>query len=100
MNMKSYRSRKAAREQIQFELDDRVFAFQPPKVAPLLLAFASGDAGSVAALFDWLSDGLSEDDNAFIISRLQDPHDDLDFDVLNEIIEDLFASTAKRPTKP
>jgi hypothetical protein len=98
---KSYSTKNRERKTLTFTLDDREFQFNTPKNASLVLAAASDDERApIREFMNWLSTGLGEEDNAYIISRLQDPADDLDFDLIQEIVEDLMAQAAGRPTKP
>lgn len=98
---KTYTSKPRDRTRVlTFTLDDRVFEFRPPKDSSLVLALLSGnDAAPVQATFNWLSGGLSEEDNDFIIERLANEDDDLDFDTLGEIVQDLMEEASGRPTK-
>lgn len=98
---KSYNTKHRERKVMTFELDGRQFSFRAPKNSHLVLPLIGGnDAAPVTAMFNWLSDGLSEEDNQFIIDRLQDDDDDFDIDDLQEIVEDLIAEATGRPTKP
>ncbi len=98
---KSYKTSTKTPKVLTFDLDDREFTFTAPKMSGLILQIAEkGEAGGIAGLLNWLSDGLTEEDNDFIIERLRDPDDPLDFDVVQEIVEDLMAAASNRPTKP
>jgi hypothetical protein len=48
--------------------------------------------------FDWLGQGLSDEDNERVIRRLRDPKDDLDVDTLSTVVERLSEKVAARPT--
>lgn len=85
---------------VEFTLDDRVIQFTAPKTSTMLLAFLGGDTAAVGGTLNWLSEGLTEEDNDWLVGRLQDPEDDLDFDTLQLILEDLIADVMGRPTKP
>jgi hypothetical protein len=98
--VKQYKSQPKIKKVSTFELDDRTIEFTAPKMSGLLLDIASGgETGSIAAVLNWLSDGLSEEDNDYIIERLRDPDDDLDFDIIQQIVEDLMEQVTDRPTK-
>lgn len=93
---------KRRREAVIFTLDDREFSFNPPKSAAMLMpvidAEGTDDRVMLKASFDWLGSGLSEEDTAFILSRLRDPEDDLDIDMVGELIRGLSEEIAGRPT--
>jgi hypothetical protein len=97
---KSYTTPERKRKVVDFELDGRTIQFTAHKTSTMLLGFMGGDTAAVGATLNWLSDGLSEEDNDWIVGRLQDPEDDLDFDTLQLILEDLIADVMGRPTKP
>lgn len=88
---------KRRSEPIKFSLDGREFTFTPTKLAgPLLDALSSGDNGS---MLDWFAQGLSDEDEAFIVGRMRDPGDDLDVDDIGKIVESLVEQVVGRPTK-
>lgn len=88
------------REPIEFTLDGETFTFTPPKTAGMVLAVIDGEEGEAKALFDWLDDGLPEDQSARLEARLRDPADDFDIEDLMEIVKSLAARASGRPTKP
>lgn len=89
------------------EGDDHVYQFVPPKRAAMVLdavgVNASDDdavANVIRQQFDWLGDGLGEEQAARIETRLRDPNDDLDVDVLQELLKWLLEQASGRPTTP
>jgi hypothetical protein len=83
--------------------DDHVYNFDPPKSAVMLMpVLEQGDGNGGVAMtkstFDWLGQGLSQEDNDRILNRLKDPKDDLDIDTLSTVIEALSSRVAARPT--
>lgn len=85
--------------------DDHVYKFTPPKNAVMMIPLLQPSAGSdedgvnlTRSTFDWLGQGLSEEDNDLIISRLKDPEDDLDIDLLGDVVQKLSEQVAGRPT--
>jgi hypothetical protein len=101
---KDYKSKPRERKVVEFNLDDRKIVFTAPKdsslVLPLVTGSGNAEIAQVQVMFNWLSEGLSEEDNDHIISRLQDSDDDFDLPLLQEIVEDLIAEVVDRPTKP
>lgn len=96
---------KRRKEKIPFTLGDdpHVFDFDPPKSAVMMLPIfdRSGEDQSLAmtrSTFDWLGDGLSEEDNELIQNRLKDPEDDLDIPTLGIVIQKLSETVGGRPT--
>jgi hypothetical protein len=96
------------------EGEDHIYSFTPPKTALMMLPMldvivaqgvgteeAQGEAGlrMMKAQLDWLSAGLSEQDNDRLLARISDPEDDLDFETLvGEYIPELAKVTGGRPT--
>jgi hypothetical protein len=96
---------KRRNDPIEFTLDGEQYLFTPPKSAGMLLAMAGADNSEIAAnsamiraLFDWLGDGLPEEQSQRLMARLQDKEDDLDTDTLIQIIQGLQKEVAGRPT--
>ena len=85
---------------ITFKIDGEDYAFTPPKQAPVLLAFLDGgtEAEETKAAFDWLGQGLPEDQEARIIARLRDPDDDFDLENLRVVLDWIMEQVAGRPT--
>ena len=78
-----------------------VLVFQPPKQAVMVLPMldAKEDIEAAKAAFEWLDDGLSEDDQKHIEDRLRDEKDDLDIDTITEVVKGLVAKiSGGRPT--
>lgn len=60
---------------------------------------AANGAKALKAQGDWLGNGLTEEDNDWLIARLKDPDDWLDLGTLNDITKELMSLvTGKRPT--
>lgn len=85
--------------------DSHVYRFTAPKIAVALMPVLEGHAGGedeglgvTASTFDWLGQGLSEDDNKRIVARLRDPQDDLDLDTLGQVVRGLMEKIGQRPT--
>lgn len=96
---------KRRREAVTFKLgDDHVYTFTPPKSAVMMMPLINPEEGEDTGLaitkstFDWLGDGLSEEDNQRIQARLKDPEDDLDVDTLSEVVAGLSEKVGGRPT--
>lgn len=89
---------------ITFDLDGERYSFTPPKTALLTMRLISGELGGdedlagTRATFDWLSDGLPEEQNDRLVERLRDPKDDFDVENLATIIEWLRKKVDGRPT--
>lgn len=100
--MKSFTSSNARRKTISFELDGEEFDFRPPKLAGIALDILQGESeeGQTAAraAFDWLSDGLPEEQSDRLVARLRDSDDPLDLPDLVEIIRWLVGKVAGRPS--
>lgn len=84
------------------EEGDHVYSFTPPKSAVMMMPVLDSDEvtdiGMTRATFDWLSEGLSEEDSDRIMARLRDPKDDLDIDTLAEVIQGLSEKVSGRPS--
>lgn len=82
--------------------DNHEYVFTPPKNAVMLMPLieSTGDSGvaMTKSTFDWLGQGLSEEDNDRLKRRLRDPKDDLDIDTLSEVLEKLSEKVSGRPT--
>lgn len=85
-----------------FILDGREYVFTPPKSAEMVLPnydLSASDLDRARAPFNWLSAGLSEEDVAYLWSRMKDPADDFDINDLGPIIDGLAEQVAgDRPT--
>lgn len=113
---------EAARKPIKFVVrgpdpddDDaaRTIRWRPQKISAMMFGsgildgddlFAGSEqaqaaAGSKAtkALLDWFAGGLSDDDEEWIIGRLKDPGDWLDFHHINDIAKGLIGVMSGRP---
>lgn len=97
---------KRRKEPITFRLgeDDHEYVFTPPKSAIMLMPLIDPSENNnglemTKATFDWLGDGLSEEDNKRIQDRLRDRDDDLDIELLSEVIQKLGEKiNGDRPT--
>lgn len=85
--------------------DPHIYHFTAPKIAVALLPVIEGGdddddsgLGVTASTFDWLGQGLSEEDNKRIVARLQNPEDDLDIDTLGAVVRGLMERVGQRPT--
>lgn len=90
---------------ITFRLDDdpHSYTFNPPKdavmVLPMIESGDISDGAQTKAAFNWLGEGLSEDDNKRLIGRLRDPKDDLDVETISELVQALTEKVSGgRPT--
>lgn len=101
---RSFSIAKKQRKPIPFTIDgdEHEYTFKPPKQAVAFLPIitsAEDEVNEAKVAFDWLSEGLSDDDNARIIARLKDPKDDLDIEdvagIVNGLMED---ASGERPT--
>lgn len=83
------------------EESDHVYTFTPPKNAVMMMPVfdneAATDLGMTRATFDWLSEGLSEEDSDRIMARLRNKDDDLDIDTVAKVISGLAERVAARP---
>lgn len=92
------------KQPITFKLnpEPHEYVFTPPKTAIMVLPIIdSSDTGEIEltrASFDWLADGLSEEDELRIFNRLRDPEDDLDVDTIQEVVTKLGEKVTARPT--
>jgi len=106
--VKSFTTAKKRRDPLEFTLDEdtpkeRTLRFVPQKVSGMVMDLFDDDDESkppAKAAMDWLSDGLSEEDNDYLIARLKDPEDDFDFPDLGRIVKWLVGEVTGRPTGP
>lgn len=101
--MKTFQTSVSRRKRVSFELDGREFEFTPPKVAGIALGIfqadtEEGEQSAAKAAFDWLQDGLDEDDAEFLVGRLKDNSDPLDLPDVVEIIRWLVGKASARPS--
>jgi hypothetical protein len=89
-------------EPVTFDLspDPHEYSFVPPKQADMVLPMLGAESDLVAAkaAFEWLDNGLSEEDQDRISKRLKDPKDDLDIDTIEEVVTALVEQVSGRPT--
>lgn len=80
------------------------YTFNPPKAAVTLVGLLDKNSGidaqmaQVTGTLDWLSLGMSDDDNARLLARLRDPEDGLDIQHLYEVTQRLTEAIGARPT--
>ena len=98
------------RKPVQFRLtgDPHVYRFIPPKDAVMMMpVFESATdskqngglgLGLTKSTFDWLGQGLSEQDHDHLLARLRNPEDDLDIEDLSTVVERLTERAGGRPT--
>lgn len=96
---------KRRQQPITFTLgDDHEYVFNAPKSAVMMMpVFDSTDDGVseldiTKSTFDWLGEGLSEEDSKRIKDRLRDPGDDLDIDTLSDVVKQLSEKVSARPS--
>jgi len=99
----SFRVATRRREVITFTLDgdEHEYKFNPPKVASMvmpLLEVKATDIDAARAAFDWLDRGMSQEDQDHLTARLRNEEDDLDFDIIEDIVEGLIEKVGGRPT--
>lgn len=92
-------------EPIEFDLEDgapkaHVYVFTPPKQADMVLPMlgAENDLEAARAAFEWLDEGMSEEDRDRVAARLKDPNDDLDIDTIQEVVTLLVEAAGGNPT--
>ena len=98
---KEFTTAKRRNAAIEFTLDGVTYSFTPPKQAALILDVLDGADSEVEqarALYDWLGDGLGEEQANALVARLRDPDDDLDWVQLFEIAQWLQEEATGRPT--
>jgi hypothetical protein len=100
----SFKVAKRNQTPITFEIEgeDYTYSFVPPKQAVAFMPVIDGGSDNEMVMakagFDWLDQGLSEEDRKRIRDRMMDPKDDLDIEAVSEIIEGLIEAEAGRPT--
>ena len=88
---------------IEFEIDDEHFVFTPHKQASMILPLMDPDsdmpeAQATKAFFDWLGEGLPEEQLEVLIDRLKDPKDQFDTEDLAVIARGLMEEVnSQRP---
>jgi len=97
---KTFKVAPKNRQPIEFAFEDEnyTYVFTPPKTAGIVLAVVEGGTDEAQAAFNWLSDGLPEDQNAHLIARLKDPKDALDIEDIGPMVEGLLEEIGDRPT--
>lgn len=85
---------------IVFTIDGDEYTFTPPKKAEIFLDVidGGGEISVTKKTFDWLGEGLGEEQTEKVIARLKNPKDDFDIENIEAIIEWLQEKTAGRPT--
>jgi hypothetical protein len=96
---KEFTTATKRRKPIEFTLDGTEYQFNPPKQAGMVLDFLETN-DEMGALFDWVNEGLGEEQATAIEERLKDPADDFDIKELTDIARWLVEESSGRPTKP
>ena len=107
--MREFQTATRRERVIEFMVDADVFHFNPPKRIALVLDSIGLRDGSdpdnvdprlapVKSMFDWLGQGLPQEESDRLIERMRDPEDDLDIDDVAEIVKWLMEQVAGRPT--
>lgn len=78
--------------------ENHTYTFKPPKVAPIILDMYESPDDMVKILFDWLGEGMSEEDNNILLGRLRDPEDDFEIYSLRQLLDGIIAKVSGRPT--
>lgn len=85
--------------------DGHEYVFTPPKSAVMMMPVIDANAASdnagidiTKATFNWLGEGLSDEDHDRILTRLRDPEDGLDVDTLADVVKALTEKVASRPS--
>jgi len=99
----SIKVKKRNKAVITFDIEgsDHQYAFTPPKQAEMVLPMLDSDSDLEAAkaAFEWLDNGMSEDDRKHLSDRLRDKDDDLDIDAVEDIVTALVEKAGgDRPT--
>jgi hypothetical protein len=87
---KKFTTAAKARTAIEFELDEVLFKFTPPKQAAMIMPILDGGNDEMAVVragLGWLEEGLADEQYGVIVQRLKDPKDDYDLDDFQELIE-------------
>lgn len=94
-----FQTAKKRKDIIEVTIDGDLYHFTPQKSAGAMLALAEGDyATMMKKTFDWLGDGLPEEESKRLIERLKDKDDDFDISDLQEVIRLLQEEINGRPT--
>jgi len=106
--MREFQTATRRNRVIEFMIDADEFHFKPPKRISLVLDSIGMTDGSdedidprlapVKSMFDWLGQGLPDEESDRLIQRMRDPHDDLDIDDVADIVKWLMEQVAGRPT--
>lgn len=100
--MLEFETRKKDRAPIDFTVDGRAMSFTPTKTASMVLPVmdpSTSDTAYLKAFFDWLGQGMSEEDSGWLVERLEDPKDDFDIEDLQRLAQSLMAEmNGGRPT--
>lgn len=96
-----FQTAKRRKEPIPFVLDGEEYEFTPQKNSLLVMPSMGEDldgSEELRGIFDWLGAGLPDEQEQRIITRLKDPEDDLDLDMLNKVASALIEEISGRPT--
>ena len=83
--------------------DPYIYEFRAPKgvVAAMGLVEKNAkftEAEAMQGLFNWLNEGLTDEEADRIVARLKDPGDDLDISDLTDVVQALQERAAGRPS--
>lgn len=104
---KQFVTQEKERKTVEFDVDDRHIVFQVPKKSGLIASVVNKvgldsrnlDTDSTRDLLNWLGEGMTEDDSAWLLGRLLDPDDEFDLDDINEIAKYILGQTTNRPSR-
>jgi hypothetical protein len=98
----SFKVAKRRTDAITFDLEGskHEYSFVPPKQATMVLPMleARSDLEATKYAFEWLDNGMSEEDRKHLSDRLRDPKDDLDIPHLEEVITAIVERVSGNPT--
>lgn len=105
--MREYTTPKREQVVVEFMIDGVKFAWTKPKNASMAMPIIDAEPGqdreiaNLKALFDWIGNGLPDEQEELLEKRLRDPEDDFDVEDLNAIVEILLEeASAVPPTSP
>lgn len=100
----AYATAKRKDKPIEFSIDGEDYTFTPPKTASMVMPVIEQDDAdgmeimAVKVQFDWLEQGLPEDQAQRLKDRLKDPKDDFDTKDAEKILEWIMKQVNGRPT--
>lgn len=94
-----FKTAKKRRDPIPFTIDGDSYTFTPPQTGRIAVAMMSGDENEmIKETFDWLSNGLPEEQTKRLMDRLRDPDDEFDMEDLTQLVQGLQQEVTGRPT--